>query len=90
MVECEGDKECLFCLGNVVFFDVFSWVLCVEWDILLFFYGIVICVGGLGFIGYLVLFFDLFYMNWFVIGVNIILGLMLVVVDNIFVMFVVF
>ena len=50
MAEREGDKQRLERLGNVVPFDVFSRVSRAEWDTLLFFYGIVICVGGLGFI----------------------------------------
>ena len=74
-------------LGNVVPFDVFSRVSRAEWDTLLFFYGIVICVGGLGFIGYLALLSDLLYTNWSATGANIILGLMSAVVDNIPVMF---
>tara|TARA_B100001063_G_scaffold130659_2_gene122119 strand:+ start:7892 stop:8827 length:936 start_codon:yes stop_codon:yes gene_type:complete len=87
MAEREGDKERLSRLGNVVPFDVFSRVSRAEWDTLLFFYGIVICVGGLGFIGYLALLSDLLYNNWSATGANIILGLMSAVVDNIPVMF---
>jgi Na+/H+ antiporter NhaD/arsenite permease-like protein len=37
----------------VVPFDVFNRVARAEWDTLLFFYGVVMCVGGLGFMGYL-------------------------------------
>ena len=39
--------------GDIVPFDVFNRVARAEWDTLLFFYGVVMCVGGLGFIGYL-------------------------------------
>ena len=87
MAEREGDKERLSRLGNVVPFDVFSRVSRAEWDTLLFFYRIVICVGGLEFIGYLALLSDLLYNNWSATGANIILGLMSAVVDNIPVMF---
>lgn len=87
MAEQEGDKERLSRLGNVVPFDVFSRVSRAEWDTLLFFYGIVICVGGLGFIGYLALLSDLLYTGWSVTGANIVLGLMSAVIDNIPVMF---
>lgn len=87
MAEREGDKQRLSRLGNVVPFDVFSRVSRAEWDTLLFFYGIVICVGGLGFIGYLVLLSDLLYTGWSATGANIVLGLMSAVVDNIPVMF---
>ena len=34
-------------------FDVFHKVANLEWDTLLFFYGVMVCVGGLSFIGYL-------------------------------------
>ena len=34
-------------------FDVFHNVANLEWDTLLFFYGVMVCVGGLSFIGYL-------------------------------------
>jgi Na+/H+ antiporter NhaD/arsenite permease-like protein len=34
-------------------FDVFQKVAQLEWDTLLFFYGVMVCVGGLSFIGYL-------------------------------------
>jgi Na+/H+ antiporter NhaD/arsenite permease-like protein len=34
-------------------FDVFHEVADLEWDTLLFFYGVMVCVGGLSFIGYL-------------------------------------
>ena len=34
-------------------FDIFRRMARTEWDTLLFFYGVVLCVGGLGFIGYL-------------------------------------
>src|SRR5690606_41011868 len=51
IAEKNGDQERLKRLGSVVPFDVFSRVQRAEWDTLLFFYGIVICVGGLGFMG---------------------------------------
>ena len=40
-------------VGDVAPFDTFREVANVEWDTLLFFFGIIMCVGGLGFIGYL-------------------------------------
>ena len=46
-----GDDRKLAQLGSVVPFDVFNRVARAEWDTLLFFYGVVMCVGGLGFIG---------------------------------------
>jgi len=58
-----------------------------EWDTLLFFYGVVMCVGGLGFMGYLALVSDLLYTQWDPVYANIALGLISAVVDNIPVMF---
>ena len=58
-----------------------------EWDTLLFFYGVVLCVGGLGFIGYLALASDVMYLQWGPTAANIGVGLISAVVDNIPVMF---
>lgn len=69
-------------------FDVFSGTARAEWDTLLFFYGVVMCVGGLGFIGYLAAMSELLYAPGSSPTVaNIIIGLMSAVVDNIPVMF---
>ena len=40
-------------IGDTAPFDSFREVSRVEWDTLLFFFGVIMCVGGLGFIGYL-------------------------------------
>ena len=48
-------------IGNVVAFDVFYRIARAEWDILLFFYGVVLVVGGLGFLGYLTISSELMY-----------------------------
>lgn len=40
-------------IGDVPPFDVFEGIARIEWDTLLFFFGVIMCVGGLGFIGYL-------------------------------------
>src|SRR5690606_25183168 len=53
MAERSGDQQALERLGSVVPFDVFNRVARAEWDTLLFFYGVVMCVGGLGYMGYL-------------------------------------
>ena len=68
-------------------FDVFSKVSRAEWDTLLFFYGIVMCVGGLGFLGYLNLMSEMLYGNWSATTANIFLGVISAVIDNIPVMF---
>ena len=74
-------------LGDVVSFDVFRPVARAEWDTLLFFYGVVACVGGLGFIGYLGMASELMYVQWGATAANISVGLLSAIVDNIPVMF---
>jgi NhaD family Na+/H+ antiporter len=74
-------------IGNPVAFDVFRTIARSEWDTLLFFYGVVMCVGGLGFLGYLALASDVLYTQWGATNANIAIGLLSAVVDNIPVMF---
>jgi NhaD family Na+/H+ antiporter len=74
-------------LGDVTPFDVFNKVARAEWDTLLFFYGVVLCVAGLGFIGYLSLLSEVMYNGWGPTAANIGVGLVSAVVDNIPVMF---
>ena len=82
-----GDNKKLEQLGGVVPFDVFNRVARAEWDTLLFFYGVVMCVGGLGFMGYLGLLSEALYTGWNATWANIALGVVSAVVDNIPVMF---
>lgn len=74
-------------IGDPVPFDVFRPVARAEWDTLFFFYGVVACVGALGFMGYLALSSELMYNQWGATNANIAVGLMSAVVDNIPVMF---
>ena len=74
-------------IGDVVTFDVFRPVARAEWDTLLFFYGVVACVGGLGFIGYLGMASELMYTQWGATAANVSVGLLSAIVDNIPVMF---
>jgi len=74
-------------MGDVVPFDVFNKVARAEWDTLLFFYGVLLCVGGLGFIGYLGMASELMYNQWGATTANISVGLLSAIVDNIPVMF---
>jgi len=74
-------------MGEVVPFDVFNKVARAEWDTLLFFYGVVLCVGGLGFIGYLGLASEVMYTQWGPTAANIAVGVLSAIVDNIPVMF---
>ena len=68
-------------------FDVFSPVAKAEWDTLFFFYGVVLCVGGLGFLGYLSLASEMMYTGWGATNANIAIGVLSAIVDNIPVMF---
>jgi len=68
-------------------FDVFSRIARAEWDTLLFFYGVVLCVGGLGFIGYLGLLSETLYVGLGPTNANVLIGLLSAVIDNIPVMF---
>ena len=74
-------------IGQVVPFDVFERIQRAEWDTLLFFYGVVMCVGGLGFIGYLALLSDTVYTQFGPTIANISVGVISAIVDNIPVMF---
>ncbi len=82
-----GDEEALQRLGSVVPFDVFNRVARAEWDTLLFFYGVVVCVGGLGFMGYLHLMSETLYGSMDATVTNFLLGIISAVIDNIPVMF---
>lgn len=59
----------------------------VEWDTLMFFYGIILCVGGLGALGYLSLASRLLYAGLGATVTNVLLGLVSAVIDNVPVMF---
>ncbi len=74
-------------VGDVVPFDVFKSVARAEWDTLLFFYGVVLCVGGLGFLGYLALASELMYAQWGATYANVSVGVLSAIIDNIPVMF---
>ena len=74
-------------MGDVVTFDIFDKVARAEWDTLLFFYGVVLCVGGLGFIGYLAVASEVMYADWGATTANIGIGLLSAVIDNIPIMF---
>ena len=73
--------------GEFVVFDVFKPVAKAEWDTLFFFYGVVLCVGGLGFLGYLSMASELMYTQWGATSANIAVGVLSAIVDNIPVMF---
>lgn len=74
-------------LASPVPFDIYQKVARSEWDTLFFFYGVVMCVGGLGFIGYLSSISELIYVGWGSTNANIAIGVISAIVDNIPVMF---
>lgn len=79
-----GDAENI---GSPVPFDIYRKVARAEWDTLFFFYGVVMCVGGLGFIGYLGMISQVIYGDWGATNANIAIGVISAIVDNIPVMF---
>lgn len=58
-----------------------------EWDTLLFFYGVIMCVGGLGTIGYLAVGSEWMYNGLGETNANILVGVVSAIVDNIPVMY---
>ncbi|WP_260260527.1 sodium:proton antiporter NhaD [Vibrio intestinalis] len=87
MAIANRDDYALKRLGSVVPFDIFRRVSHAEWDTLLFFYGVVMCVGGLSLIGYLGMISEVMYLQWDPIWANIMVGILSAIVDNIPVMF---
>lgn len=76
-------------------FDIFEQIKNLEWDTLLFFYGIIMCIGGLDALGYLEKLSNLLYGS---LGVhlpamhqqtpaNILIGILSAIIDNIPLMF---
>jgi len=85
--EVEKDTFAIGVAGDVHAFDVFKKISRAEWDTLLFFYGVILSVGGLGFIGYLALVSEVMYVDWGATNANIMVGILSAIVDNIPVMF---
>lgn len=67
-------------------FDSLESVARAEWDTLLFFFGVIMCVGGLGFIGYLDLISETIYTDLGPTIANSLVGVLSALVDNIPVM----
>ena len=68
-------------------YDIYQNLERAEWDTLMFFYGIIMCVGGLGAFGYLVIGSELTYVGLGETNANILVGIASAIVDNIPVMF---
>ena len=72
--------------GEVIAFDSFREIARAEWDTLLFFFGVIMCVGGLGFIGYLDHLSQFAYLELGATIANVLVGIASAIVDNIPVM----
>ncbi|KGJ92937.1 sodium:proton antiporter NhaD [Colwellia psychrerythraea] len=68
-------------------FDIFDKIAKAEWDTLFFFYGVILAVGGLGFLGYLGMVSEFMYGELGATNANILVGILSAIVDNIPVMF---
>ncbi len=82
-------------LGDMMAFDIFKKIQRLEWDTLLFFYGVVLCVGGLSAFGYLTVMNETIYNTWgnwlpaehVQTPANVAIGIISSIIDNIPVMF---
>jgi len=82
-------------LGEIVPFDIFNKIQRLEWDTLLFFYGVILCVGGLATFGYLGMLSEFLYGDWghglplshLQTPANIMIGILSAIIDNIPIMF---
>jgi len=68
-------------------YDIFERIAKAEWDTLFFFYGVILAVGGLGFIGYLSMMSEYMYGELGPTTANVLVGIFSAIVDNIPVMF---
>lgn len=68
-------------------FDVFLVMRRVEWDTLMFFYGVILCVGGLAALGYLSVLSSATYATVGPTTANVLVGVASAIVDNIPIMF---
>jgi Na+/H+ antiporter NhaD/arsenite permease-like protein len=74
-------------MGDILPFDIFKSFARAVCDTLMFFYGVIPCVGGLGFLGYLALASDVMYAQWGATTANVMIGILSAILDNIPVMF---
>lgn len=72
---------------DVIPFDIFQKVARAEWDTLFFFYGVLLCVGGLATFGYLQLISATLYGEMPHVIANSLIGILSAIIDNIPVMF---
>jgi Na+/H+ antiporter NhaD/arsenite permease-like protein len=77
-----GDVE-----SHQQFYNIYTNLQRAEWDTLMFFYGVILCVGGLGAFGYLAIGSEFLYTDLGPTTANILVGIASAIVDNIPVMF---
>ena len=68
-------------------FDVFNKIARAEWDTLLFFYSVIMCVGALSIIGYLAQVSGFIHVEMGPTFANVMVGILSAIVDNIPLMF---
>ena len=68
-------------------FDILGILQRIEWDTFMFFYGVILCVGGIGALGYLALLSRGLYEGLGATPANILIGVLSAIVDNIPLMF---
>jgi len=68
-------------------FDILGILQRIEWDTFMFFYGVILCVGGLGALGYLAVTSRALYEGLGPTPANVLIGILSAVVDNIPLMF---
>jgi Na+/H+ antiporter NhaD/arsenite permease-like protein len=68
-------------------YNVFEIIARAEWDTLLFFYGVLLCVGGLATLGYMELASTELYGRYGFTAANIAMGVLSAIVDNIPIMY---
>ncbi len=79
----KDDKLVYGQVGDVAAFDSYREVARAEWDTLLFFFGVIMCVGGLGFIGYLTHLSSYLYLELGPTVANVLVGVFSSILDNI-------
>lgn len=68
-------------------FDIFVSLQRIEWDTMMFFYGVMLCVGGIGALGYLHTLSEFLYTDLGDTSAHILIGFLSALIDNIPVMF---
>lgn len=81
------EKRVLAGTGSGEPYNVFTIIARAEWDTLLFFYGVLVCVGGLATLGFMQLASEQLYGGLGYTWANVIMGVLSAIVDNIPIMY---